>query len=528
MYQLSKSKSWSQTTVRPMAGDLIMPQETRTRVHKLRICSRAYYWVPKIGERKNMKKALLVSIIFLSMLVFTIVPMTESTTSIPNLKYSVEPIQEQFVEAADFTTPSDSVGTYLPWDVDIVNGEYYTNGGEGIYVAVIDTGLVWNWANFLPPTANIRTDLGKGWSYDVVWNPTINDFDFTPNATRGFITKRYEGSGHGTHVASTIVGYQRSTIGVAPHIVQGVAPKATIIPLLGLDTWLVNCPDPTYPSCHAGKVLFRGGDDWMLTSAIYYVASLAETNGWKIICTNSWGSSEPSPAIREAIDYAISKGVIFVFAAGNGGMAGMDWPGAYPEVISAAAGGWTMQMVGYPPSNPPSPYRWYLSDVPEKLNTNDALGNNWQIFLTEFSSRPNIALGQTWKDLDVCAPGSYVVGPYKPEAAWSGTAWVNLNAPTAYYGLWGTSMATPHVAGVAAIVAQRYPYFNQADMEYVLKNAASMLPLASDTKVVNDPFYGPYFSWTDHDYGSGWLTVDYALFMAGVYTRVGGPGKIPE
>ena len=515
--------------MRPMAGDLIMPQETRTRFHKLHICSQAYYWVPKIGEKENMKKALLVSIILLSTLALTIVPMTRSTTAEPDFKYNVAPTQELFEEAADFTTPSDPVGTYVPWDVDIVNAENYLNGGEGIYVAVIDTGLVSNWASFVAPTATIRTDLGKGWSYDIVWNGA--GFTETPNATRGFITKAYEGSGHGTHVTCEIVGYKRSTIGVPPNTVQGVAPKATIIPILGLDTWLVNCPDPNYPGCHAGKVLFRGGDDWMLCSAIDYVAYLAETNGWKIICTNSWGSNQPSPAIRASIDNAITKGVIFVFSAGNAGMAQMGWPGAYPEVISAAGGGWTMQYLGYPPSNPPSPYRWYLSDVPEKLNTknnpieqiygvpNNYYDNNWQIYLATLSGRPNAALGQTWKDLDVCAPGCYVVGPYKPEAAWSGTAWVNLNAATAYYGLWGTSMAAPHVAGVAAIVAQNYPTFNQADMEYVLKKGASRIPLSSNTKWLYDQFYGVEFPNNDHDAGAGWLTVDNALKTASVYHK---------
>jgi subtilisin family serine protease len=275
---------------------------------------------------------------------------------------------------------------------------------------------------------------------------------------------------------------------------------------LGLDYWLVDYPGP---GNLGGKAFFGGGDDWMLTSAIYYVAELAETYK-PMICTNSWGSSEPSPAIREAIDYAITKGVIFVFSAGNDGTAQMGWPGAYPEVISAAAGGWTMQMVGYAPSNPPSPYRWYLSDVPEKLNTNDALGNNWQIFLAEFSGRPNAALGQTWKDLDVCAPGSYVVGPFKPEAAWNGATWV-ITTGTAYYGLWGTSMAAPHVAGVAAIVAQYNPTFDQFQMEYVLKKAASRIPLSSNVKYANDPYYGPAFYNNDHDAGSGWLTADLAL-----------------
>jgi len=463
-------------------------------------------------------KKILVSIILVSMIALIFAPMTRSASPTPLMKYSVTPIKEQFIEDSTGEPLSAVPGYYLPYDVDLVNGEYFANGGEGIYVAVLDTGLVSNWASFLPPTATVRTDLGRGWSYDVVWNPAINDFDWNPTTTRGFITNNV-GSGHGTHVTSTIVGYQRSTIGIVPHIVLGVAPKATIIPLLGLDYWLVNCPDPTYPGCHAGKVMFGGGDDWMLTEAIYYVASLAETNGWKIICTNSWGSSEPSPAIRTAIDYAITKGVIFVFSAGNSGMAGMGWPGAYPEVISAAAGGWTMQMIGAGTSDPPAPYRWYLSDVPEKLNTNDALGNNWQIYLGEFSGRPNAALGQSWKDLDVCAPGCYVVGPYKPNAAWSGTAWVNIGAATAYYGLWGTSMAAPHVTGVAAIVAQNYPTFNQADMEYVLKKAATRIPLSSNVKYANDPYYGPAFYNNDHDAGSGWLTADNAMKTAAVYHK---------
>jgi subtilisin family serine protease len=481
-------------------------------------------------ENREMKKGIVFSIILLSMFALTIVPMSTSATS-PTHVFTVKPVREQFVEAADFTL-GDPVGTYVPWDVDIVNAEYPNNGGEDVYVAVIDSGLVWNWASFVAPGAIIETDLGRGWSYDIAWNAKKKDFDFTQNTARGFITNDF-GSGHGTHVTCEIVGYQRSTIGDAPHIVQGVAPKVHIIPLLGLDTWLVKCPDKNYynpywdTENHDGKVLFRGGDDWMLVSAINYVASLAETYH-PMICSNSWGSAGPSPDIRVAVDNAISKGVIFVFSAGNDGDAGMGWPGAYPEVISAAAGGWTMQMIGYPPSNPPSPYRWYLSDVPEQLDTknnpieqwygvpNNYYDNNWQMYLATFSGRPNAALGQSWKDLDVCAPGCYVVGPYKEEVYWDGTTWV-ISTTTAYYGLWGTSMAAPHVAGIAAIIANQYPDFSQANMEYVLKDGASRVPMTSNTKWAIDPFYGPAFPNNDHDAGSGWLTVDNAMIAAAAY-----------
>jgi subtilisin family serine protease len=461
-----------------------------------------------------MKKVLLISIILLSMLAVTLVPITKApitkSSGTPTHVFNVTPVREQLVDSADFALgdPADPV----PWDVDIVNAEYSNNGGKDIYVAVIDTGLVHDWTDFVAPGAIIETGLARGWSYNIVWNG-VDDFNFIQDPARGFITDPLYGSGHGTHVTSEIVGWKMGT-----SVIQGVAPKVHIIPLLGLDYWLVDCPDPTYYNDywgtinHNGKVLFAGGDDWMLCSAIDYVASLAEAHpDWKIICTNSWGGGGEDPALRTSIDYAIGKGVIFTFAAGNAGSAGMDWPGAYPEVISCAAGGWTPQF---------TKSGWWLSDVPEKLNTKDALGNNWQTFLEDFSGLPDKAQGQTWKDLDVCAPGAAVVGPYKPNVAWSNSAndWVNIGAATSYYYLWGTSMATPHVAGIAAIIAHDYPQFNQADIEYVLKKGASRIPMASDGALVYDTSLW-IFKWVDHDYGNGWLTLDNAYYAAAGYHK---------
>ncbi len=134
--------------------------------------------------------------------------------------------------------------------------------------------------------------------------------------------------------------------------IKGVAPKATIIPVLVLDAWEVPYP--------GGVARFTGGTWEMVSAGIRYVGWLAETYHVKIIINMSLGGSEPDPMIEDAINYAIDKGVIVVASAGNEGEAGMGWPGAYPQVISAAAGGWTEQWITKPPQT-----RWWLNDVPE-------------------------------------------------------------------------------------------------------------------------------------------------------------------
>jgi subtilisin family serine protease len=158
--------------------------------------------------------------------------------------------------------------------------------------------------------------------------------------------------------------------------------------------------------------------------------------------------------------------------------------------------------------------RWWLNDVTEELNTVDYWGNNWQTYLEDFSSRPNKDLGQKQFHLDVTAQGAAVVGPYKSYFA------MNTN----YYYLWGTSMAAPHVAGIAATVLGEHPGLGQSDMEFALKVAASGLPLATDGSLLYDPWYGVYhFEWSGGEYGKGWLTADKAMFIADVLGSRGSP-----
>ena len=461
-----------------------------------------------------MKKTSLISALllaFLAISMFSMLTVSHGSSGV-SLSRDIVPLREELVDSAVLEAGLiESQG----WWIDIVDAELVANDGKGIYVAVLDTGLLSNYLSYFPPDrVDIKEEWGKGFSYNVAWNPLINDYDWTWNPNRGFITNKF-GSGHGTHMTSVLAGFATAT-----RWYRGVAPKVTIIPVLVLDTWFLPCPDPNYPGYHNGYVLFRGGSFEMIAAGINYIADLAEEYNIKIIINLSLGGPLPNPIEEMAIDYAISKGVIVVAAAGNSGEFGMGWPAAYPQAISVAAGGWTdaWYHIAFTPAG-------IRADVPEKLNTMDRLGNNWQIFLEDFSSRPNpnyyyagFSTRQTWIDLDVCTPGQAIVGPYKPYIYWSGTAWINPSI--GYYYVWGTSPAAPHVSGIAAMVAQCYPEFEQFDMEWVLKKAAVRIPLASDGAGCYDLYPTWYdFYWNDHDYGSGWLQADEALFVASTHLK---------
>jgi subtilisin family serine protease len=409
------------------------------------------------------------------------------------------------------TSRVDDYG-HIPFWVDMVDADSVDNNGDGVYIAVLDTGLLSAWEDILED-ADIDDDLGMGFSHDVKWDNKAGDFKWSDvEDDRGFITNKY-GSGHGTHVTSTIVGYDW----FGSFWIRGVAPKVTIIPVLVLDTWWVKCPDPDYyneewdTACHDGRVLFDGGTWEMVASGIEYVADLADDLDGPVIISMSLGGSEPDKKIKDAIDYAIDEGVIIVASAGNAGEEGMGWPGAYPDVISTGAVGWTEKWL----SGPPGTYWWLGADVPEKLNTKDYWGNNWQLYLESFSSRPNSDLGQKSTHLDVVDPGAVIVGPYKVETYWSGTDWVHLT--WGYYYLWGTSMAAPHVSGISSLVLEDYSSLDQGDMHKILKAGASGNPMPADGATVIEPWGGwhkVFYDWDGTDWGSGFLQADDALKAA--------------
>ncbi|MFX1567482.1 MAG: S8 family serine peptidase [Promethearchaeota archaeon] len=479
-----------------------------------------------------MKKRtyILIGILLFSMIPAFIPVVFASKTSIGN--------NTGFLKA-EMQSPYCGVGTNfgsgrgkVPFSVDMVDADKVWSKGTGVYIAVLDTGLLSNWRDILPQ-GNIKWKLGKGFTHEVGWDPIAEDYTFGPLIERGFEVDDWKGDGHGTHVTSTITGYLYDG-SAGKFWVRGVAPNVKIIPVLVLDNWYV-------PDAPEDYQFLSGGTDPMVAAGINYIADIAHYLHGPVIISMSLGGPEPAPIIKDAIDYAISEGVIVIASAGNSGEDGMGWPGAYPEVISVGAAGWTEQWVpvvdhDYSSSTGEaigwSNREFWLNDVPENLHNTDVWGNEWQVYLEDFSSRPifDHPLGE--QELDVCTPGACIVGPYKPEFA-------DFEDYFGYYYVWGTSQACPHVSGIAALILQRFPYLNQWQMETILKAAASTLPMDFDSypgeedynlAYVYDPIYDylssyywgfsyyPWeFVWEDDDFGAGFLRADRAMMFAYLY-----------
>ena len=364
---------------------------------------------------------------------------------------------------------SDFSGGFDTWDLDAVNVTVSpltttrtTSGftGEGVYVGVLDTGLLDDWRFYFPAdriATQYATSFQGGGAMDA------GNVASQPNKWE------HDQNSHGSHVTSTIIGYNlRGTP------MNGVAPKATIIPV---------------------KVLNQNGSGWssMIARGITYITDLklGPLAGHPVVINMSLGGPALDVVEQAAIDRAVANGVILVASAGNAGAAGMGYPGAYGPVISAAASGWVGEWVAQPITGVPACSAignwWRCGNVPEPTNAADA-------YITDFSSRA--LAGQ---DLDVAAPGSWVVGPFQLQSG-----------KPSYFFLGGTSMASPHVAGIVALMAQKRPTLTAAAAEAILQGSATPLPAGSRT-IHNPDGSTTVETWGSNATGSGLATADAAL-----------------
>lgn len=300
----------------------------------------------------------------------------------------------------NFGTTSKSVAGA---DINLFEAWKTETGKPNVIVAIVDGGidvthedLVDNlWINEGEIPGNGIDDDGNGYIDDVYgWNFVSNKSEIT-----------LDEAGHGTHVAGTVAACNNNGIGVG-----GVAGGDGTP---GSGARLMSCQ--------------KFEDDLGVTAEEAYVYS---ANNGAVISQNSWGYTYPGPgylpsSIKTAIDYFIKyagcdndgnqlpdspmKGGVVIFAAGNDGEDYLSYPGAYEATIAVSA-----------------------------------MAPDWKS--AYYTNRGD------W--VDIMAPGGDEFYP-------SGMVYSTL--PEAIYGtgrnygyMQGTSMACPHVSGIAALVVSHF------------------------------------------------------------------------
>lgn len=237
-----------------------------------------------------------------------------------------------------------------------------------------------------------------------------------------------DGNGHGTHVAGTAL----ADGGSDKAGIYGVAPEA--------DLW-------------AYKVLGTDGSGYSddIAAAIQHTADQAVATGTKTVINMSLGSSVSNSLITNAVNYAYGKGVLIVAAAGNSGPAqgSIGYPGALVNAIAVAA----------------------LENRQQ----------NGTYRVADFSSRGYSSTDGDYViqqgDIEISSPGASIY------STWNNGGYNTIS---------GTSMATPHVAGLAAKVWAQNPTWSNTQLRTNLQNRAK----AVDIK-------GGIGATTGDDYASG-------------------------
>lgn len=281
--------------------------------------------------------------------------------------------------------------------------------GAGVVVAVLDTGIALShpdWVN-TDGSSQLTTD-----GYDMISDPEVaadGDGRDSNADDPGDARTPGDSSFHGTHCAGTVAAATNNGVGAA-----GVAPNARIMPI---------------------RVLGRGGGTMEdIRQGILYAAGLSNASGQlptrrADIISMSLGGPGVSDAMAEAVASANAQGSIVIAAAGNSNAAADFFsPAGAPGVITVSA---------------------------TDFNREKAFYSNY-----------GLARGV----IDVAAPGGDTGADANLDGQPDGV--ISLvyknNGATKYAAYQGTSMACPHVSGVAALMKAIWPEMGPEEFRQAL------------------------------------------------------------
>ncbi|QDW65821.1 S8 family serine peptidase [Luteimonas granuli] len=343
----------------------------------------------------------------------------------------------------DFANPpasgEDDIRFDLQWGagaIDVAGAWNAGYRGQGATIAVLDSGVA-----CLHPDIAPNLDLDRSTS-------------FVPG--EGVCRALVSGFNHGTHVAG-IAAAADNGIGTI-----GVAPEARIIAVKVLS-----------------EVTGSGGFAGIIQGIVHATDAGANVINMSLgvrdgLAVGGKEVAELVNATKRAVQYARSQGTLVVASTGNDAR-NMDYdanvmafPGGLPGVLAISAtapDAWGMNTERADLDLPASYSNHGRSEVAFAAPGGD--------FDSEVETLCVVAgvIQPCWVFDGVFAPGGYSISGTSVFASYSWAA--------------GTSMAAPHVAGVAALIYGKHPGIKPAQVEAILRKSAEDLGEAG-----NDPFYG--------------------------------------
>jgi subtilisin family serine protease len=359
------------------------------------------------------------------------------------------------------------------WDMSLINAgdeSFAMATGKGVKVGVIDGGVDLNHPDIAP---NLDVDLSCSFIYDET--PTADPSEIANGdcSNKAAVQDIY---GHGTHVASTIAAPVNG-IGIA-----GVAPEATIVALKA-------CTAEGFCFADSVAAALRYAGDQKLD--VVNLSLFADP--YLYYCKSEQEQKEILKDLEAAARYARQQGVLVVAAAGNE-MADLQHP-----VIDDTSPDWPEDSaeVRYVKNN----CRVAPAELPGVMTVSSTgpIGiPGYDLWIADYSS---VGMSR----VDVTAPGGdYFQATGKVQDAilaavpedstvFQGYDGLNIYYPgitvmdhgAAYAYLNGTSMASPHAAGVAALVKQVHPNWAPGAVKAAVQSTAQHLDCPANWAPLN-------------------------------------------